>query len=92
MSSKSLLQRRVDVVLEDSSQIDRILFEIVEQADGVEEGSIICLCAQSDRLIVGVDVALPDMAEDVVGFDRISWNKHLEEGVVNCVQGQANNQ
>jgi hypothetical protein len=53
---------------------------------------VICLCAQRDRLIVGVDVALPDMVEDVVGFDRISWNKHLEEGIVNCVRGQANNQ
>lgn len=30
VSSKSLLQRRIDMVLEDSSQIDRILFEIVE--------------------------------------------------------------
>ena len=56
------------MVLEDSSQIDRILFEIVARVDGVEEGSIICLCAQRESRIVGVDVALPDMVRTLWGL------------------------
>ncbi len=73
------------MVLNDSGQINGIFFEIIERADSIEERGVVCLSAQRYRLIVGVDVALPDMVVDVVGFDRVSWNEHLEEGIVNCV-------
>ena len=80
------------MVLENSSQVDGIFFEVVEGADGVKEGSIVSLGAQRYSLVVGVNVALPNVVEDVVGFNGIAWYENPEKGIVNSFRGQANHQ
>ena len=90
MGTEPLLQRWIDMVLENAGQVDRIFFEVIEGADGIEKGSVVSLGAQRYGLIVGVDVALPNVVEDVVGFDGVAWHKNPKEGVVNSLRRQAN--
>ena len=63
------MQRQVDVVLEDSGQIDGLFFEVIERADGIKERGVVGLGAQRHRLVVRVDVALPYVVKYVVGLD-----------------------
>ena len=80
------------MVLKNTGQVDGIFFEVIEGADCIEKGSIVSLGAQCYGLIVGVDVALPNVVEDVVGFNRIAWYENPEKGIVNSFRGQANHQ
>jgi hypothetical protein len=75
------------MVLEYSGQVDGIFFEVIEGADGIEKGSVVSLGAQRYGLIVGVDVALPNVVEDVVGFNRIAWYENPKKGIVDSARG-----
>ena len=92
MGTEPFLQRGIDMVLKNTGQVDGIFFEVVEGADCIEKGSIVSLGAQCYGLIVGVNVALPNVVEDVVGFNRIAWYENPEKGIVNSFRGQANHQ
>ena len=76
--AKALLKRRVDMILKNAGQIDGVFFEIVKQTNGVQKGGVVDLHGKYHRLAVIGDVALPDMVEYVVGFDRIAWNEDHE--------------
>ena len=67
--AKTLLQGRVDMILENASQINWVFPEVIKQANGVQEGIVVDLGAELNRLALVVDVALPDMVEHIVLFN-----------------------
>ena len=72
MNAKSVLERWIDMILEDARQIDGVFLQVIKRPDHIEKGAVIHLSAQFDSISIGVDVALPDVLEYVVWLDRIT--------------------
>ena len=56
VNAKPVLERRVDVILENARQINRVFFEIIKRPDRIEEGAVIHLstpakCAQGRYVV-----------------------------------------
>ena len=66
------------MILKNAGQIDGVFFKIIKQTNGVQKDGVVDLRAELHRLAVLGDVALPDVDEYVVWFDRIAWNEDHE--------------
>ncbi len=76
MSVEAFCKQLVNVILEDPHQINGVvLFEIRKQENRIKEGAVVHLSAQLNSLSNRINVALPDVLEHVVQFDRITWNE-----------------
>jgi hypothetical protein len=86
---KSFGQGGVDVVHEDSSDVDGAFLEVVEGANSIEEGGIVDLRAEADLSTVGINVTLPNVIEHIMRLERVAGNKHLKKLLMDGCGGQA---
>ncbi len=92
MNAKPVLERWVDMILEDARQINGVFFQIIEGSDRIEKGAVIHQSAQLDRIASGVNVALPDVLENVVRLDGIAWHQFIKHSLMDGIGGEAYNQ
>ncbi len=88
IDAKSFGKSWIDVIHKNSSNVDRILFEVVKRADCVEEGRVVDLRGKALMITVVVDIALEDVLEHVVRLERVSRDKHLKRLLMDSCGGK----
>ncbi len=79
------------MIHKNTSDIDRVYFEVVEQANSIQEGSVIDLSSEADLSAILVDIALPNVIEHIVRLKSITGNKHLKQLLMDGGGGKADN-
>ena len=88
VDAKSFGKSGIDVIHKNSSNVDRILFEVVKRADCVEERRIVDLRRKALMIAVLVDVALEDMVEHVVRLESVARDKYLKKLLMDSCGGK----
>ncbi len=74
------------MILIKSGKINWILLEIINGVNHIKEGSVV---KKLNHLSFCINVASPDMVENVVRLNGIAQDKNHTQHIVNGVQGQA---
>jgi hypothetical protein len=89
IDAKSFGKSWINVIHENSSNVDRILFEVVKRADCVEEeGRVVDLRGKALMITVIVDIALEDALEHIVRLEHVSRDKHLKKLLMDSCGGK----
>ena len=88
VDAKSFGKSGIDVIHKNSSNVDRILFEVIKRADCVEECRIVDLRGKALMIAVLADVALEDMVEHVVRLESVARDKYLKKLLMDSCGGK----